>query len=63
MRRRRSATKLSPGERRLLHDLAVVDRMMHADPTPAGERVDRILGADFTRAVRASLAGNTAKAA
>jgi len=59
MRTRRSETELSPGDRRLLHDLAVVERVLR----PAEERVEQVLGVELARAVRAELEERPAEAA
>jgi hypothetical protein len=63
MRRRTRRTELHPGELRLLHDLAVLDTMMDERQEPAQEYLERVLGADFARALRASLIDTAAKAA
>jgi hypothetical protein len=47
---------------RLLHDLAVFHGAMR-DRVPAGERLERALGADLARTLRSSLADSAAKAA
>lgn len=64
--RRSPAAVLSAGDRRLLHDLLAVDRMIGDDrPLPA-ERVEALLGADLARTLLARpapLSGNRAKAA
>lgn len=56
-------TDLHPGDLRLLHDLAVLEAVMDEPREPARERVERILGADLARTVRASLVESAAKAA
>jgi hypothetical protein len=63
MRRRTTRrTELLPGDRRLLHDLAVLDAVMDRPREPAQEYLERVLGTDFARALRTSLV-ETAKAA
>jgi hypothetical protein len=56
-------TDLMRGEVRLLHDLAVLERVLDADPVPARERLARELGAGFAHTLRSSLLGTTARAA
>jgi len=54
---------LSQGDRRLLHDLAVLQIALAENRSPARERLERTLGADFARVVQDSLAAPTVKAA
>ncbi|MGE5272859.1 MAG: hypothetical protein ACM3QU_03685 [Verrucomicrobiota bacterium] len=55
---------LVPGDLRLLHDLAVVARVIDGDcPAPARTRLDRVLGERFADEVRRSLADTMARAA
>ena len=58
-----AAQQLSPGDRRLLHDLAVTDLMMEGERLPAAERVERELGPSLARTLRASLSTTEARAA
>lgn len=58
----RSGAELSPGDLRLLHDLAVVGRMMETRP-PARKRVERKLGVELARALQASLTEPSRRAA
>jgi len=50
--RRRS--RLSPGDLRLLHDLAVLRLVIDEPRGPARERLERKLGPDLARALRAT---------
>ncbi len=54
---------LLPGDLHLLHDLAVLRLALDGSRAPARERLERALGADLARAVRASLAEAAARAA
>jgi hypothetical protein len=56
-------TDLMRGEVRLLHDLAVLQRVLDADPVPARERLARELGAGLADALRSSLVETAARAA
>lgn len=56
-------TDLAPGELRLLHDLAVLQIVMDADPVPARERLERELGPGVAALARRSLLETTARAA
>jgi hypothetical protein len=47
------------GDLRLLHDLAVLQRVMDAEQVSARERLERRIGAEFARAV-CSLLGEPA---
>ena len=61
--RRTSSAVLSPGDRRLLHDLHAVECMADSQRLPAVLRVEALLGPDFAHAVRTSLADVAPKAA
>jgi hypothetical protein len=62
-RRTSLRTDLLPGDLRLLHDLDVLRLVVDEERVPAQKRLERKLGADFARAVRASLAEPSARAA
>jgi hypothetical protein len=51
------------GDLRLLHDLAVLERLLDVSRTPARERLEQELGADLVRVVNAALAGPPARLA
>ena len=51
------------GDLRLLHDVAVLERMLEGEPIPARTRLDRELGACFAAEVRRSLAETMPRAA
>jgi hypothetical protein len=61
--RSKSRRALQPGDLRLIHDLAVLGRVIDGERMPIEERLEHRLGADFARTVRASLAEPTARAA
>jgi hypothetical protein len=63
MPRRTKESDLYMRDLRLLHDLAVFHGAMARDRVPAQERLERELGVDFARALCASLADSSAKAA
>jgi hypothetical protein len=57
MRRRRRSkvrAKLSPGDLRLLHDLAVLRVVIDEPRGPARTRLERKLGPELARALRAT---------
>jgi hypothetical protein len=54
---------LQPGERRLLHDLAVLQRAMDGRRVPARARLEQELGPELARRLQSSLAGIGARAA
>jgi hypothetical protein len=57
-RRRRSKVRaLSPGDLRLLHDLAVLRLVIDEPRGPARVRLEEKLGPDLARALRATHAG------
>jgi hypothetical protein len=51
------------GDARLLHDVAVVGRVIDRDRAPARTRLDRVLGARFAEELRHSLADTMPRAA
>jgi hypothetical protein len=51
------------GDLRLLHDLAVIERVLDGDPVPARTRLEHELGGRFAAEVRRSLADPMPKAA
>lgn len=56
-------TELQPGDRRLLHDLAVLRLALDEQRRPARTRVERHLGAAFARRVYDRLAEPDVRAA
>ena len=56
-------TDLQPGDRRLLHDLAVLRLALDEQRRPARKRVERKLGASLARRVYGVLAEPRARAA
>jgi hypothetical protein len=56
-------TDSSRGDLRLLHDLAVLERVMNAKRPSAWERLERKLGADQAQTVYALLTAPVARAA
>jgi len=56
MRRRRSKSRadLRPGDLRLLHDLAVLRLVIDEPRGPARDRLERKLGPELARALRAT---------
>jgi hypothetical protein len=63
MSRRTRTNDLLPAERRLLHDLAVVQTMIEGERLPARQRLELELGDELTRLLCSSLAPTAAKAA
>lgn len=59
--RQKPGSDLMVGDLRLLHDLAVVARVI--DPVPARTRLDRVLGERFADELRHSLADTMPRAA
>jgi hypothetical protein len=59
--RRKLDSDLMIGDLRLLHDLAVVARVI--DPVPGRTRLDRVLGERFAEELRHSLADTMPRAA
>jgi hypothetical protein len=57
------ATDLQPGDRRLLHDLAVLRLALDEQRRPARRRVERQLGTALARRVYDQLAEQRARAA
>lgn len=63
MPRRTTRSDLHPGDLRLLHDIAVLQRVLEPPRASARERLERIVSPELVRAVQCSVAAPFARAA